>query len=177
MALYFITGSKAKFSEVKEILGDIEQLEMDLEEIQDTDPHKVVAAKLEEALRHQYGAFIIEDTSLYFNALNGLPGPLIKWFMKTIGNDGLYKIAAAFGNFDAEAKTIIGYTNGRKTEFFEGVVKGTIVSPRGETGFGWDPIFQPEGYTKTFAEMSSEEKNSLSMRKLAAEKLKGYLQN
>jgi len=54
-------------------------------------------------------------------------------------------------------------------------VKGTIVEPRGETNFGWDPIFQPEGYTKTFAEMSADEKNSLSMRKLAAEKLKESL--
>ena len=148
---------------------------MDLEEVQDIDARKIIEAKLREALRHQPGAFIVEDTSLYLDALNGLPGPLIKWFMKTIGNEGLYKIANSFGNYEAEAKTIIGYTDGQKTEFFEGVVKGTIVEPRGETNFGWDPIFQPEGHTKTFAEMSAEEKNSLSMRKLAAEKLKAYL--
>lgn len=177
MAFYFLTGSKSKFEEIKTVLDNIEQFEIDLSEIQELDPHKIITAKLFEAKTALKGnhSLIVEDTSLYLDALNGLPGPLIKWFMKTIGNEGLYKIANAFGNYGAEAKTIIGYTDGQKTEFFEGIVKGTIVEPRGETGFGWDPIFQPEGHTKTFAEMSAEEKNSLSMRKLAAEKLRNYL--
>jgi len=103
MTLSFITGSKSKFEEVKAILGDVVQLEMDLQEVQDIDAHTIIQAKLTEALKHQSGAFIVEDTSLYLDALNGLPGPLIKWFMKTIGNDGLYKIASAFGNYGAEA--------------------------------------------------------------------------
>lgn len=71
--------------------------------------------------------------------MNGLPGPLIKWFLKTIGNQGLFKIAEAFKNYQAEAKTIVGYASTQgEIKYFEGVVKGTIVSPRGE-GFGWDP--------------------------------------
>ncbi len=175
--LYFITGNKGKLAEVQSILGKVEALDIDLPEIQELDAHKIIQAKLEEAQKHQAGEFIVEDTSLYFEAMDGLPGPLIKWFMKTVGNDGLYKISEAFGNFNAEAKTIIGYSDADgKVEFFEGSIKGAIVSPRGE-GFGWDPIFQPEGYSKTFGELSAEEKNSFSMRKIATEKLKEHLKN
>ena len=175
MSLYFITGNKGKLAEVQSILGNVEGLDIDLPEIQELDAHKIIQAKLEEAQRHQKGEFIVEDTSLYFEAMKGLPGPLIKWFMKTVGNDGLYKMVEAFGNFNAEAKTIIGCSdkNGN-VEFFEGNIKGIIVSPRGE-GFGWDPIFQPEGYNKTFGELSAEEKNSFSMRKIAIEKLKSSI--
>jgi non-canonical purine NTP pyrophosphatase (RdgB/HAM1 family) len=173
--LYFITGNKGKLTEVQNILGDVEALDIDLPEIQEIDAHKIIKAKLEEAQKHHEDEFIVEDTSLYFEAMNGLPGPLIKWFMKTVGNDGLYKMISVFGNFNAEAKTIIGHSDLEGSiEFFEGSIKGTIVPPRG-TGFGWDPIFQPEGYNKTFGELTAEEKNSFSMRKLAIEKLKEYL--
>ena len=175
MTLYFITGNKGKLAEVQSILGNVEALDIDLPEIQSLDAHEIIKAKLEEAQKHNVGEFIVEDTSLYFEGLNGLPGPLIKWFMKTIGNDGLYKMAEAFGNSNAEAKTIIGYSDAQKnTSFYEGNVRGTIVAPRGE-GFGWDPIFQPEGYSKTFGELTAEEKNSFSMRKIAVEKLKEKL--
>ncbi|MEK7227708.1 MAG: non-canonical purine NTP pyrophosphatase [Patescibacteria group bacterium] len=175
MSLYFITGNKGKLAEVQSILGNTEALDIDLQEIQSLDAHEIIRAKLEEAKKHQPGEFIVEDTSLYFEALKGLPGPLIKWFMKTIGNDGLYKMAEAFGNSNAEAKTIIGYSDAQgNISFFEGNIKGSIVAPRGE-GFGWDPIFQPEGYSKTFGELSAEEKNSFSMRKIALEKLKENL--
>lgn len=175
MTIHFITGSTHKLAEMQAIIGDVEQLDMDLPEIQEIDAHKIIRAKLKEALKHKKEAFMIEDTSLYFDALKGLPGPLIKWFMKTVGNEGLFKIADAFKNYGAEAKTIIGYTDGSgDVQFFEGSVRGTIVAPRGETTFGWDPLFQPDGKDKTFAEMSREEKNALSMRKLAAEKLKAH---
>ena len=119
---------------------------------------------------------IVEDTSLYFDALNGLPGPLIKWFLKTIGTDGLYEIASKLGNTRAQAKTIIGYAkDANHIEFFEGVIEGEIVAPAGDGGFGWDPIFKPSGYDKTFGQMSRPEKNSFSMRKIAFEKLRNHL--
>lgn len=177
MTIYFITGNKGKLEEAKSILSDVECLDIDLPEIQDLDAHNVIQAKLAEALKTQTGEFIIEDISLYCEALNGLPGPLIKWFLKTVGNDGIYKMVSAFGNSRVEVKAIIGYADGKGgTQYFEGVVKGSIVAPRGE-GFGWDPIFQPDGYDKTFGEMSAEEKNKISMRKIALEKLREYLNN
>lgn len=176
MALYFITGNENKFDEVKAILPNVLRLSVDLPEIQDIDPKEVVKAKLLEALKHRSGGFIIEDTSLYLDCLNGLPGPLIKWFLKTIGNDGLFRIAESFGNFGAEAKTIIGYAEDPKNiHYFEGSLKGKIVAPKGESNFGWDPIFQPEGYEQSFAEMDKEEKNKISMRRIALEKLKDFL--
>mgnify|MGYP000548382432 CR=1 FL=1 len=119
---------------------------------------------------------MVEDTSLYLDCLNGLPGPLIKWFLETIGNDGLFRIVDKFGNAKAEAKTIIGYAKSHEEiYFFEGIVKGQIVSPRGETKFGWDPIFPTEGYSQTFAEMSAEEKNAISQRRRAFERLKSLM--
>jgi len=80
------------------------------------------------------------------------------------------------GNNKAEAKTIIGYSTGAgEVHFFEGVVEGEMVEPRGVLGWGWDPIFKPLGYTKTFAEMTPEEKTQVSMRKFAADKFKAFL--
>ncbi|MEI6810562.1 MAG: RdgB/HAM1 family non-canonical purine NTP pyrophosphatase [Candidatus Nomurabacteria bacterium] len=174
--IYFITGNKNKFEEVKSILPDIEQLDIDLPEIQEMDAHKIIKTKLEEAQKHQKGEFIVEDNSLYLEAMNGLPGPFIKWFLKTIGKEGLYKLAETFGNYKAEAKVVIGYSDpSGNVEFFKGTTKGTIVSPRGEGGFGWDPIFLPDGHTKTFAEMDASEKNEISMRRIATQKLNEFL--
>ena len=176
MALYFITGNKNKFQEVKSILGNVKQLNIDLPEIQSIDAKEIIRAKLIEALNHKDGGFIVEDTSLYFDCLKGLPGPLIKWFMKTIGNQGLFDLVDRLGNNSAEAKTIIGYAkNKNKIYFFEGLIRGKIVSMRGDSKFGWDPIFQPEGFSKTFAEMTSEEKNPISMRGKALNELKEFL--
>jgi len=175
--LYFITGNNNKFAEIKAIIPDIEQLELDLEEIQEIDARKIIQAKLKEALKHHKGDFIIEDTSLYLRGLNGLPGPLIKWFLQTLGNSGIFNLAKRLDNTEAEAKTIIGYAkNPNEIHFFEGSIKGKIVEPSGETTFGWDPIFKPDGHNKTFQQMSREEKNSISMRRIAAEKLKNFLE-
>ncbi len=177
MALFFITGNKNKLIEIQTILPQVEQLDIDLMEIQDIDPEVIIKAKLEEAVKHHHGELIVEDTSLYFEGLNGLPGPLIKWFMKTLGNEGLSQLSEKLDNKNAIAKTIIGYAKDKDNiQFFEGSIKGKIVfPPRGDTKFGWDPIFQPDGYDKTFAEMDPEEKNNISMRKIATQKLKDFL--
>lgn len=178
MSLYFITGSSRKFSEIQSIISHIQQKDIDLPEIQELDPKRIITAKLHEAFQHCSGECIVEDTSLYFDCLHGLPGPLIKWFMKTIGNEGLYTLTKALENHKATSKTLIGYAKSKDDMyFFEGEVKGTIVFPRGDKGFGWDAIFLPEGETKTFAEMTSEEKEKYSMRRIAADKLKKYLEN
>lgn len=178
MNLYFITGNKGKLTEMQSIIPDLKHLDIDLPELQEIDPKKIITAKLHEAFKHHSGQFIVEDTSLYLDCLNGLPGPLIKWFLKTMGNEGVYKIAEKFGNTKATAKTIIGYAKSvTDIHFFEGDVTGNVVSPRGNNGFGWNPIFQPEGSQKTFAEMELEEKRTYSMREIAAQKLKDFLRS
>ncbi len=176
MSLHFITGNKNKLEEIKSVIPDVDQLDIDLIEVQDIDPKVIIEAKLQEAFNHHDGPFIVEDTSLYFESLKDFPGPMIKWFLKSLGNEGLADLARRLESQKAVAKVIIGYAKDKEDiKFFEGSIDGTIVTPRGETTFGWDPIFQPVGYEKTFAEMSSEEKNAISMRKIAAEKLKEYI--
>lgn len=176
MKITFVTGSQNKYDEAKQIIPELERQDLDLVEVQGIDPKPIIAHKLEEAKRVLQGNLVVEDISLYFGSLAGLPGPLIKWFMKTIGNDGLVKIVESFGNTKATAKCIVGISKEDGTiEYFEGSINGDIVQPRGENGFGWDAIFQPTGWDKTFAEMTQEEKNEISMRKIAFQKLSDYL--
>lgn len=173
MTVRFITGNANKFAEARTIVPDLEMLDLDLPELQEIDPHEIIRAKLSEAVRRHGGGLVVEDTSLYLRCLGGLPGPLIKWFLKTMGSAGIHAIAEKFGDDVATAKTIVGYADAEgRTEFFEGVVSGRIVAPRGTTAFGWDPIFLPDGRDKTFAEMTKAEKNAISMRRRAFEKLK-----
>ncbi|MBI2338156.1 non-canonical purine NTP pyrophosphatase [Candidatus Daviesbacteria bacterium] len=177
MALYFITGSKHKFKEMQDLMPELKQLNIALPELQETDAEKIIAEKLKEAFLHHSGEFIVEDTSLYLDCLNGLPGPLIKWFLQKLGSFGLYKLTNKLDNSKALAKTIIGYAKDKNNiHFFSGEIKGEIVSPKGDKSFGWNDIFMPEGYNKTFAQMTLKEKNSISMRGLAVKKLKQFLQ-
>lgn len=174
--LCFITGSADKAREAGLTFPSVRQLDIDLPEIQHTDPQEIIRHKLEEARKLQVSELIVEDTGLYLECLNGLPGPLVKWFLKSVGNEGLARIAESLGNPRAEAKTVVGYANGGEIHFFEGAVKGRIVAPRGDKGFGWDPIFEPEGANRTFAEMTPEEKNKFNMRRIAFEKLRSFLE-
>ena len=92
MKLSIVTGNKGKLEEFQQILGndiELEQLDIDLPEIQEIDAKAVIEAKLDEAIRHTDNLVIVEDTGLYFNAWNGLPGVLIKWFEKAVGKDSL----------------------------------------------------------------------------------------
>lgn len=176
--LYFVTSNKNKFEEAKEILGDfaaLEQFDVDLPEIQDIDSRAVVKAKLEAALECHPGPFVVDDVSVRCEALNGFPGPFIKWFLKSFSLEEIYAMLQKLGNTRTEVSLLIGYARNRDDiHFFEGVVRGKIVAPRGKY-FGWDPIFQPNGSDKTYAEMGREEKNKASHRRLALDKLKEFL--
>lgn len=176
----FITGNEGKLREARAILNDLEVIskEIDLPEIQEIDARKVIEAKLQEAYALHKGAYIVEDTSLYINALNGLPGPLIKWFLQSLKNEGLAALAQKYDDQNAYASSMIGYiTDDGETHFFEGRIDGVIVLPQGESDFGWDPIFMPDSSEKTFAQMSAEEKNAISHRKIAFTKLSTFLQS
>ena len=188
--MFFVTSNKNKLREFEEILGTkLEQIEIDLEEIQEIEVEKVVEHKVLEAYERIRKSFdkaqdvsiIVEDTGLYIEAWNGFPGALAKWVGKTIGFEKIptmLKIRTSdVLTMSAYAKTIVGYYDGNHLELFEGKIDGKIPEKaRGESGFGWDPIFIPKGHEKTFAEMSGDEKNVVSMRRLAAEKLKKFLE-
>lgn len=179
--MYFITGNKNKYREAKAVLGDVvelEQLDIDLPEIQDKDAKNIVKSKLTEATQHHKGEFIVEDTSLHMDCLGGLPGPLVKWFLETIGPEGLYNIAEKLGNNKATARTIIGYAkNPDELYYFEGEVEGELVEPKTKSGFGWDVVFKPNSAEVTYAELSEEEKNKISHRSKAFKKFKEFMEN
>jgi non-canonical purine NTP pyrophosphatase (RdgB/HAM1 family) len=177
MTLYFVTGNEHKFREVKEILPNVEQLALDLHEVQHLDPREVARAKLEAAhAQHKGGSLFVEDVSLHLGCLGGFPGPLVKWLLKAMGDEGIAGLAKRLGDASAQARSTIGYMdpNGQ-VHFFEGTVDGTIVEPRGKADFGWDPIFMPAGRKKTFAQMGLAEKNKISHRAQALGKLKEHL--
>lgn len=178
MKLYFLTGNENKMREAQNILGEqyqLEQITIDLPEIQELDAHKIIRAKLDEAHKHHEGPFIVEDTSLHLDCLGGLPGPLIKWFLESMGDAGIAELAHKYESQKAYARTLIGIAQDKKNiEFVEGIKHGHIVLPRGESSFGWDHIFVPEGETRTYAEMGAD-KHAISHRRIAVEALKEYL--
>lgn len=96
---------------------------------------------------------LVEDTSLCYNAYKGLPGPYIKWFLKSVGPEGLAKMVSAFEDKTAYAMCIIAYMapDLKEPELFIGKTPGKIVEPRGPRDFGWDPVFQPDNYDQTYA--------------------------
>ena len=173
--MYFITWNKNKLAEVQSIIHDVTQLDIELPEIQDVDAQKIIEAKLYEAKKHHPGNFFVEDTSLYLSALNWLPWPLIKWFLQELWQSWIYNLVSKLWNHEATAKTIIWYMDTQWVcTYFVWEVKGTIVEPLVPTNFGRDSLFKPLWLEKTFAEMSAEEKNAYSMRRIAVEKLKDF---
>ena len=176
--IYFVTGNEDKFREAKALLPGLERIDYDLPEEQTLDPHVVITKKLEVArLKHPEGALIVEDTSLYLSGLNGFPGPLIKWMLHAVGNQGIFDLASAIKNREATAKTVVGYDagDGSPVQFFEGSIDGQIVAPSGNEGFGWDEIFQPNGLSESFAAMGDDFKPEFSMRTAAFRKLQEHL--
>ncbi|KAF3084002.1 nucleoside triphosphate pyrophosphohydrolase ham1 [Orbilia oligospora] len=174
----FVTGNAGKLAEVQAILGQYIKIDnhgLDLEEIQGT-IEEVSSAKCKKAAEALQGPVLTEDTCLCFNALNGLPGPYIKWFMQGVGHSGLNKLLAGFEDKSAEAVCTFAFSEGPGSEplIFQGRTQGKIVCPRGPPKFGWDPIFEYEG--QTYAEMDKEKKNSVSHRGKALQKFKDFLE-
>ncbi|KAJ3351325.1 hypothetical protein GGF32_004324 [Allomyces javanicus] len=177
--LIFVTGNANKLREVQSILGTSIHLAshaLDLPEYQGTSA-SVSAAKAKLAAATLNRPVITEDTCLCFNALNGLPGPYIKWFLEGVGHDGLNKMLAGFEDKSGYALCTFAYCAGPGEEpvLFEGRTDGRIVPARGPANFGWDPIFEPSGFTQTYAEMDKTVKNTISHRYRALAKLQAYL--
>lgn len=180
--LTFVTGNPKKLEEVCAIVGEsipwcLESRDVDLPELQG-EPDDIARDKCRLAAEKVGGPVITEDTCLCFNALHGLPGPYIKWFLTKIGHEGLNNLLAAYEDKSAVAQCTFAFCQGRGREvlLFHGRTPGRIVPARGPPAFGWDPIFQPEGYTKTYAELSAAEKNAISHRSCALHSLRTFLQ-
>ncbi|KAJ4211975.1 nucleoside triphosphate pyrophosphohydrolase ham1 [Fusarium solani] len=172
----FITGNANKLREVKAILEpeiEVTSKSIDLEEVQGT-LEEVTESKCRRAAELVKGPVLVEDTALCYTALGGLPGAYIKWFLTTIGHQGLNNLLAAYTDKSAEAVCTFGYCAGpgEKVILFQGRCPGKIVPARGPNDFGWDPVFEYEG--QTFAEMDKVEKNKISHRSRALAKLQAW---
>ncbi|MEY4723178.1 MAG: RdgB/HAM1 family non-canonical purine pyrophosphatase [Candidatus Parcubacteria bacterium] len=138
---------------------------LDLPELQAISVADVVREKARAAFAVLGEPVLVEDTGLSFDAWNGLPGALIKWFLETVGNAGILRMLESESNRNASAVSRLCWFDGHDFHEFEGVVRGRVTTDlRGTGGFGWDALFIPEGHDVSFAEMTSEEKNSVSMR-------------
>ena len=170
--MFFITGNQNKYQEALRAVPSLRQMDIDLTEIQDTSIRRIIDHKLEEGAKQIRGSFFVEDVSMAIDSLNGFPGPLIKWMIKHMGAKGIHRVA---GGSRATVTCSIGLYENTKKHFFEGTVKGTLHEPRGKNGFGFDPIFMPDGADKTFGEMTITEKRQFSHREKALQKLAAHV--
>lgn len=166
------TTNRSKLEEFRRILQDYEVVgrKLDIEEVQSLDPYKVARCKAIEAYKaNGYNPILVEETSLSMRGLGGRPGTYIKDFSEDIEMRRMIAETWLRGrDRTALAKVLIAVFDGSEAHIREGSAEGTIADClRGTNGFGWDDMFVPKGSARTFAEMSSEEKDRYSMRRKA----------
>lgn len=177
MKIRFVTNNIKKLEEVQALLDNIEVVPatLKIEEIQTEDVEKLVKDKLLKAFRLVGRPVFVEHTGLRIESLNGFPGGLTQVFWDKLEADIFAKLFGNLKTTNVIAETIIGYCDGKNIHFFKGEVEGNIApEPRGNRDFQWDCVFIPQGETQTFSEMGAK-KNAISMRKIAFEQFKLYL--
>lgn len=170
-----VTSNNGKYKEYKKKLGsfaDVEMKNIDYDEIQTNSLEEVVKSSLKTLKEH--APLMIDDSGLFIDTLGGFPGVYSAYVMDTLGCDGILKLMGDEEVRSARFECVIGYLD-EDIRLFKGVSKGEITSEkRGEGGFGYDPIFRPDGRVKTYAEMSTSEKNDISHRGRAMDDLIEY---
>lgn len=141
-------------------------VQVDLPEIQEVNTKGIAKEKALLAAQLAGGPSLIEDTSLEFHALGGMPGPYIKWFQERLQSVGLWRILTAYEDKSATAVCTLAFSPAPHADpvLFTGKVDGTIVEPVEGRGFGWDSIFVPDEEDQPFSCLSTERKNELSHR-------------
>ena len=167
MAIQFVTGNDGKVREAREYLEGIEAVEQvayDYTEVQNDDLAEIATRGALEAFEELDGedGVLVDDAGLFVDALGGFPGPYSAFVEDTLGVERVWQLVSAEENRRAHFRTVLAYADADGVETFEGAVGGTLVAPRGEGGFGYDPIFEYNG--TTLAEMSTEQKNAISHR-------------
>jgi XTP/dITP diphosphohydrolase len=177
--IFFATNNFHKFNEARRVLARhkiaVGMLRVKALEIQSDSLSDIAQSSAVDAFERCRLPLIVEDAGLFVNALKGFPGPYAAYVYKTVGNAGLLKLLEGVDDRKATFRSAIAYYDGRgNAVLFEGEATGEITSEErignGKSGFGFDPIFQPHGSAKTFAEMTLEEKNGFSHRANAISK-------
>ncbi|MEP1340601.1 MAG: non-canonical purine NTP pyrophosphatase [Ekhidna sp.] len=180
-SLRFLSTNKFKIEEVRSIMSEIniEIIPVDhkINEIQTIDVSDLVYDKCIKAFQKVSRPIFVEHTSLHISSLNKFPGGLTQVFWDTLEADKVAEIFGRMSDPSVKATTRIAFCDGKKVHQFEGEIEGNISSePRGNKDFQWDCIFIPNGKKQTFAEMG-DEKNNISMRRLALEKFANFLKS
>lgn len=156
--LDFVSSNRHKFEEARRILGTlgvtVHRRAATLPEIQSDSLAEIAAHKALAAHRVAGGAVLVEDDGLFVESLGGFPGPYSSYVFGTIGNGGILELVR--GDRAAVFRSAVAYSDGETTVHFEGAVRGSISdAPRGD-GWGYDPIFVPEGADGTFAQIDKD---------------------
>jgi XTP/dITP diphosphohydrolase len=188
MKLVFASNNEHKIKEINSLLGNSFSL-LSLHDVNINEDIPEEEPQLEgNALSKARFVFnatgldvFADDTGLEIDKLNGMPGVHSARFAgeKKDSSANIQKVLSMLGSSDdrkARFRTVIALIIDKKEYLFEGIVEGTITKEiRGSEGFGYDPVFVPEGKTSTFAEMGLDEKNTVSHRARAFEKLRDFL--
>jgi XTP/dITP diphosphohydrolase len=182
--IYFITSNKGKVHEATEKLKkfdyNIVQKDYGYPEIQTDSLDKVAQFGVKHLQRNGVDhPFILEDAGIFIEALKGFPGVYSSYAYFTVELSGILKLLEDVPSEarSAQFQSVFAYgTPQGECKLFTGICKGEITTKKqGEKGFGYDPIFQPTGFDKTFAEMNTEEKNQVSHRAKSLDKLVSFL--
>lgn len=170
--VFFATNNFNKFREACMVLREFNlsagMLRIKTFEIQSESLEEIAKASVLKAFEKCGIPIMVEDAGLFVEALNDFPGPYASYAYKTIGNEGLLRLMDGVENRKASFRSVVAYFSS-ELKFpicFKGEIVGEITKEvrKGCSGFGFDPIFKPQGSDKTFAEMSVEEKNMYSHR-------------
>jgi len=178
--VFFATGNINKFNEARSILSPygfaVAMLRVKGDEIQSDSLKEIAETSAVNAFQRSRLPIFVEDAGLFIDALSGFPGPYAAYVYKTIHNSGILRLMENVADRRAKFQSVIAYSDETlcEPECFDGESNGEITlterKPQGKTAFGFDPIFQPIGSSKSFADMTIEEKNAFSHRAMAIRK-------
>jgi len=174
---YFVTSNIHKFQEARRVLSEYKiataKLKVDAVEIQDDNLENIAKFSALDAVKNCGLPIFVGDSGLFVEALNGFPGPYSAYVYRTVGTKGILKLMKNIENRDAYFQSVIAFSSPEEqTTCFSGKVEGKIsLQELGTSGFGYDPIFEPsKGDGRTFAEMTTAQKNLYSHRAEALRK-------
>jgi XTP/dITP diphosphohydrolase len=175
MKLLVVTSNPNKADEIRSYFGsgiEVEDVRLECPECRHDDVAEIARYKAEFAWEKLKRPLIVDDTAFCINSLSGFPGPYAAYVFYKIGNEGILRLTSGKSR-DAHFETAIAYAESSGIRVFRGILPGQIVEPRGNEGFGYDPIFEWNG--RTLAEIPLEEKSRISHRALALGELHRWL--